>query len=141
MHGSTPALDINLAANRVGRQRLLEHRRQPGGRRHFRGVAGALERGRQILHPLDQAFQLLAVGVGIHFSAGECLGPPGHDPVESVGKAAIECQGLFTLDTAPRHLLLPAASQAANRGSQTGRRLSLGRGRLLIGRLRADAVS
>ena len=124
--GAEPAVVVGLAADRVGGQRFLQHRRHPRGRRQ-RGVGAgrrrAAERLRERLDPRDDRFHLLAVRVGIEIGAAEHRRPARDDRGERLREALVERERAIAIDAARGDLRLPAAAQRAHRGHQIGRRL------------------
>ena len=120
-----PAVVVDLAADRVGRQRFLQHRREPRRRRQRRRrqrPAGPPSDCASVFDALDERFHPLAVGVGIEIGAGERRRPPRDDARERRGEPLVERERAIAIDAARGDLLLPAAAQTRAPSRQRPRR-------------------
>src|SRR5438093_216723 len=111
------AVVVHLAADRVGRERFLQHRCQARGWRERRiASAGrrAGERSRELLHADRERFHALAICIGIEVGSAEDGWPASDDAVERGREALVERRGAIAIDAARRQLRLPPRTQRSD---------------------------
>src|SRR5438093_7925874 len=111
------AVVVHLAADRVGRERFLQHRCQARGWRERRiASAGrrAGERSRELLHADRERFHALAICIGIEVGSAEDGWPASDDAVERGREALVERRSAIAIDAARRQLRLPPRTQRSD---------------------------